>query len=79
MSGGGRGGAEEPHSVGRTHEGLRAVSRAFLRLMASQRSVCSRGRRWDPLGATQRELPKKGLKVCVMVLSDLHCVPRGTS
>lgn len=69
--------AEEPHSVGRTHKGLRVASRSFSKLMA--KSVCSRGGRWDPLGATQEELPKKGLKVQVMALNELHRVPRGTS
>lgn len=75
--GGWWGEAEEPHSVGRTHKGLRVASRSSLRLMA--RSVCSRGGRWNPLGATQEELPKKGLKIQVMALNDLHRVPRGTS
>lgn len=72
---GGGGERRKNHTVGGMYKGLRVASRSFLRLMA--RSVCSRGGRWDPLGATQEELPKKGLKIQVMALNDLHRVPQG--
>ena len=53
---GGWGEAEEPHSVRRTHNGLRAASRAFWRLMASQQERLLQGRKVGSLGCHSRRI-----------------------
>ena len=53
---GGGGEAEEPHSVRRTHKGLRAASRAFWRLMASWQECLLQGRKVGSLGCHSRKI-----------------------